>query len=496
MSTNKLVNIQQWRVLDSAPSTPEVDYIKIYPKSDGNWYSISSDGVERRISRANTFKNGLLTTSLGGLIDSQIDVVLGTGLTFSGDFSGSAIQVFGLTAYHFATLNSPSDGYILSVTGSSLQWVSSNTAVVSGTTNSIPKFTGVNSIGNSQIVDSNGTVYIGTAPSIVTASFSVSSNSNFNGYIYLGDNSQNSLIASSGVLFSTNNRFVVNYNTGIVSGNYFSFNTQTASIYNGLIEVGTSSIYYVNLNVNSVNIGTSSISSILNVYSSTSGAFRLSDTTQGLYKFLVSDANGIGTWQLPYGYNGLTTSGIGFGVNSGYGLTVSNGALIFNNLIIGAGLTVSTVGTVSLPLTGVVSGTYGSTNSTPVITVDSYGRITNISATATSGSGGSSNVYMSPYDKNWSSLSVSYGTASLSTLSRTPIQGSYVSVFINGQEVQVGNATTSAPCWFGTQSNSPKGFSSSNAISSGDYLYWNATQSGYNLESGFKISVHYLTSTL
>lgn len=121
------------------------------------------------------------------------------------------------------------------------------------------------------------------------------------------------------------------------------------------------------------------------------------------------------------------------------------------------------------------------------LSVDSTGRVVlaNISTTGN---------LMSPFDKGLTanSVTINGGTASNSVISRTPVQGSYVSVFINGQEIEVGNGTTNSSCYFGTQSNSPRGFSASNAIQSGDYLYWNPSIAGFNLESGWRISFHYL----
>ncbi|NBP58792.1 hypothetical protein EBU71_20060 [bacterium] len=90
------------------------------------------------------------------------------------------------------------------------------------------------------------------------------------------------------------------------------------------------------------------------------------------------------------------------------------------------------------------------------------------------------------------SVSVDGGTASDYTISVNPVSGSYVTVFVNGQEFEVGNGTTSSSCYFGTHSTIPKGFSASNAIQAGDYLYWNPSIAGFNLESGWRISLHYL----
>ena len=195
------------------------------------------------------------------------------------------------------------------------------------------------------------------------------------------------------------------------------------------------------------------------------------------------------------GEKGITVSNLVISSNiSGYGLTISSDALILDYGIFGSTLTYSS-GVVDLPTLG-ISGTYGSSASIPQITVDGYGRVTSVVGVTVSIGSGSGNYIMTPADKSWTANSVSTntGTASNSTITYTPLQGSYVSVFVNGQEVEVGNATTSVACYFGTNSTSPRGFSASNAIEAGDYLYWNPTYADFNLETGFRISLHYLVS--
>lgn len=105
-------------------------------------------------------------------------------------------------------------------------------------------------------------------------------------------------------------------------------------------------------------------------------------------------------------------------------------------------------------------------------------------------------------DKDWSALNTisgSIATASNSTVTDNPIDGSYVTVYVNGQEFDVGNGTSSSSCFFAGASgyNYPRGFSSSHIngkIQSGDYLYWNDVSAGFTLTSGWRISLMYLTS--
>jgi hypothetical protein len=497
---NKILGIPQWQTV-TTPSTPDSGYVKIYPKTDPGtnnlyWYVQNESGYEKKVALDYLFYNGFSLTTLSSASPyfSQIDLNIGGGLSFSGT---QQVFVSGLTSGTLLTTNSYSNGYVLSASSSgSFTWIPFTSVVVSGDTNSVAKFTGVSSVGNSMIYDDGSTVQVSYNPSLsLSVTFSVWGSAHVYNNLYFNNNTLQYINNSS--INTSLPTYALNFNNGAISYKYYQFNTDTTSFTFSLMSFiqggDTIGNKYVNIYSNNITIGTSSTASVVSLYSSSS-ALRIQDGSQGVNKYFISDSTGLGSWQSPYGYNGLTTSGIGFGINSGYGLTISSGAIIWDRTIIGTGLTVSTVGTVSLATSGVSAGTYGASASTPIITVDQYGRITTITTTASSGSGGGTNVKLSPNDKNWISATVSgsIGTASTSTVTDIPLSTSYVSVFINGVEVQVGNATTSAPCFFGTNSVTPKGFSPSNSIQPGDYLYWNPTSAGYSLEGGFRISLHYL----
>jgi hypothetical protein len=499
---NKILGIPQWQTV-TTPTTPDSGYVKIYPKTDPltnnlYWYVQNESGYEKKVALDYLFYNGfsLTTLSSGNPYYSKIDLNIGSGLSFSGT---QQVFVSGLTSGSLLSTNSFSNGYVLSATSSgSFTWIPFTSIVVSGDTNSVAKFTGVNSVGDSMIYDNGSTVQISYNPSLsLSVTFSVWGSAHVYNNLYFNNNTLQYINNSS--INTSLPTYALNFNNGAVSYKYYQFNTDTTSFTFSLMSFiqggDTVGNKYVNILSNNITIGTSSTASVVNLYSSSS-SLRIQDGSQGLNKYFISDSTGLGSWQTPYGYNGLTTSGIGFGINSGYGLTISSGAIIWDKTIIGTGLTVSTVGTVSLATTGVSAGTYGASVSTPVITVDAYGRITTITTTASSGSGGSGNsVKLSYLDKNWVANNVpvgAIGTASGSTVSGTPLIGSYIGVYINGVEVQVGNATTSAPCYFGPNISTPRGFTLSNYVLPGDYLYWNPTYSGYGLENGFRISLHYL----
>jgi hypothetical protein len=369
MSINRILYIPEWRTVATV-SVPQTDFAVIYPKSDGFWYTSGSDGYEKQIAKSSTFKNGLVTTTLGtgSTITYQIDLSLGIGLSFSSDTPGSLVNVLGLTAYSLASVNQFIPGYVLSATsGGSFSWIPMSSSSISGTTNSIPKFTSTSNLGNSLMTDDGGTVFIGTNPNIVSSSFSVSGNVNFGGLVYLNNNTYNYFQNSNGIVINTNNNLVADYNTGVLSGNYFSFFNATASLLDGFVQFGSASTKYFNLpQVGEVNIGTTSNNTVVNISSATYGAISIVDTNQGNNKFLVSDSNGVGTWKMTGVFNGLTQSGLSYGIDySIFGSTLTYSSNIVN-----------------LPTTGVVSGTYGGSSSIPIINVDQYGRL--ISATSVS----------------------------------------------------------------------------------------------------------------
>jgi len=79
------------------------------------------------------------------------------------------------------------------------------------------------------------------------------------------------------------------------------------------------------------------------------------------------------------------------------------------------------------------------------------------------------------------------------TMPSTPISNSYVNVFVNGLQYQVGDGVTSSvPCYFSADGGiTARGFEFNN-IQVGDSLYWNGTFNGFNLYSGWNILITYL----
>lgn len=106
-------------------------------------------------------------------------------------------------------------------------------------------------------------------------------------------------------------------------------------------------------------------------------------------------------------------------------------------------------------------------------------------------------------DKNMVALAtVSIGSpgvpalATNSTISQTPVDGSYVEVKVNGIEYEVGDGDTSKPFFFSSDGGvTAKNFSSTGPngkIIAGDQLYWNGSDLEMELQAGWRISLLYL----
>ena len=109
-------------------------------------------------------------------------------------------------------------------------------------------------------------------------------------------------------------------------------------------------------------------------------------------------------------------------------------------------------------------------------------------------SGGSGGV-LSYSDKSYLMTTNTSGNGSPTglTISNTPLENSYVGVFINGQEFQVGFGTTvSVPCYFSNDGGTTARTSiSPNNVQVGDELYWNGNFVGTGLYTTWRISLFY-----
>jgi hypothetical protein len=498
MSTNKFFYVPEWKT-SATVSVPDVDFVKIYTKStDGFLYIAYSDGNEKRVEIANYPKNGLVLTPYpsSSPLGSQIDLSLGAGLTFAGDYVGSSVSVYNVQPYMLKSSGGATAGYIPVSNGSDFVWSPLTFPGVSGTTGKLAKFTSSSTVSDSLISDNGSIITIGTTPSFAISTFNVSGSASFIGNVYISDSVNAFVKHDNGWYFQTDENFVIVDENGY---GYLSFNSDNVTSYTFSVMAGSlfisddGSYKFLTSNLDKVTLGTTASSFTFSIYSNSNGAIEIKDGNEGLNKILTSDNSGVGTWQSLNEGSGINLNGLTISVGlTGYGLTISSDSLTLDYSIFGASLTHSS-GTVNLNNSGVTAGSYGGSNSTTAITVDNYGRVTNISSFTISLP--TFDDYINyPGDKGLTANDVTQdgGTASDTPISQTPI--GYVSVYVQGQYLAVGDGTTNSSCYFGTNSTSPKSFSGPNSIQAGDYLYWNPSVAGFNLENDFLISLNYVVT--
>ena len=383
---NKFLFIPQWHT-SATISSPDANYKSLYPKSsDSHWYFVSPDGSEKRIETALDFRNGITTTSLGtaSVLRARLDIALGLGLTFAGNYAGSTISVSGVVPTMLNSVGSATAGYVLTSNGSSFNWVTPSSIVpsISGTTNKITKFTSPSTIGDSIMTDDGAKVVIGTTPSFAVGALNVDGNVYISGDIYLADSTNTFIRYSSGILVQTDENIVFNDELGY---NYLNLSTDnissyTFSILENSVLIGDNGSYsYIISDVDSVTFGNTGSTLTYSIFSDNPGVLRIADSSEGLDKVFVSDGDGYGRWQSLNAGIGLTVSGLTYSVEiSGYGLTISSNSVALDYSIFGSTLTHS-AGVVELNDSGVSSGTYGTGSELITLTVDNFGRITNIS---------------------------------------------------------------------------------------------------------------------
>jgi hypothetical protein len=498
MSTNKFFYVPEWQTTATV-SAPDVGFVKIYTKStDGYLYLADSSGNEKRIEFALYPKNGLTVTNFPSTnpLGYQLDLSIGAGLTFAGNYVGSSVSVYNVEPNMLKSTGGATSGYLLSTDGSNFVWSPFSFPGVSGSAGKIAKFTSSSTVGDSLISDDGSMIVIGSTPSFAVSTVNIVGSVSLIGNIYINDDNNVFLKHDNGFFFQTDENFIVVDENGY---SYLRLMTDNVSVYtysvmeNALFISDDGSYKFLTSNLDKANFGSTSSTFTFSIYSDTAGAIEIKDGTEGSNKLLTSDSNGVGTWQNLNEGAGINLNGLTISVGlTGYGLTISGDALTFDYSIIGTSLTHST-GIININNSGVTAGSYGGSGSTTAITVDTYGRVTNISSFTISLP--TFDDYINyPGDKGLTANDVTQdgGTASDTPISQTPI--GYVSVYVLGQYLAVGDGTTNSSCYFGTNSGSPKSFSGPNSIQAGDYLYWNPSIAGFNLESDFIISLNYVVT--
>lgn len=96
-------------------------------------------------------------------------------------------------------------------------------------------------------------------------------------------------------------------------------------------------------------------------------------------------------------------------------------------------------------------------------------------------------------DKGWSASAVSVdgGQASASTITDSPISGSYINVLVNGVDYEVGDGVKTKVFYFSNDGGTTaRDFDD---VAAGDTLHFNPSVAGFNLSAGWRISLNYLT---
>ena len=349
MAINKLLFIPEWRTTATV-SYPEANYKLLYPKStDEHWYIVDSDGTEKRIETGLDFRNGLTTTTLAtsSVLRARLDIALGVGLTFAGNYAGSTISVFGVTPNMLSSVGSGTAGYVLTSNGSSFNWVTPSSLMpsISGTTNRVSKFSTPTTLSDSIMVDDGTRIVIGATPTFALSTFNIDGDAYISGDIFLTDSTNTFLRYSSGILIQTDEDIVFSDETGynyldLMSNNLGSY---TFSILENTVLLGDDGTYkyLVSNDIDSVSFGNTSSTLTYSIFSDTPGVLRIQDSSEGVDKIFVSDVNGYGTWQYLNSGLGLTVSGLTYSVLVDNGLSiigssVSLGGILFQDTTINA----------------------------------------------------------------------------------------------------------------------------------------------------------------
>lgn len=411
MATNNFANIPEW-ILTGSVSQPATGYSKIYPKKGetSSWYIIDEVNSEKRLALDYYIGAGLSQSpmALDQVYGYRLDVAIGPGLTYaSGGGQNSPISVAGITPSMLAITGSFTYGYILSTSTFSgdFLWIPNPTMDIKGDLNRVAKFGGPNSLTSSSIVDTGLYVYVGSyTPSNTGASFSVS------GYMNIGNNTTDNRLyfgdapnhyiekeLDGGFVIRTEDEFRVDHYTAFGSPTFKVINfdglgneNRTLGLMDNLIQVGsfTTSQYLSASNLNLVKFGKTQSNFLLEIISGSQGAIKIQDGLQGSYSVLYSDSQGVGKWGRFFGYNGLTTSELGFGLDlyNIRGLTYNGGTFGLDYTKVAAPLTVSDTFTISLATISYATNgiTYGSVFETPTFRLDQWGRIIGIATVSTS----------------------------------------------------------------------------------------------------------------
>lgn len=399
MSINKIYNIQEWKQVTTV-ATPSASASIIYPKTDGLWYYMNNDGVEKLSTLSYNIGNGLTYSTATNSYNYNLSVAIDNVTITS---SNGLLRVGVLTASNLS-LTTATAGYLLSVDATGKPtWILNSSIGAYGLANYVPKYTSSTGLTNSSIYDSGTMVNIATTSDSSGPLVAAGVKFHVNGSIDITSVYLNSSIFT--YLSSNNSKITANVSTGFnvtdgtityLDTNKDAVNGSNFKLLNSLLQLtatgssnATSSLVLSQINV--VGFGTASPTHLLHLFA-TQSALRLVDTTQGLGKHLISDANGVASWYMPTG-NGLSITGYTFSINlnSNSGLTISNSALVVQ-LPTNSGLTLSNSG---LSINSSLAGT-GLTFSGGSMSVTAVGTTVYAGTGLTSSSNGTFSIYLDP----------------------------------------------------------------------------------------------------
>lgn len=289
---------------------------------------------------------------------------IGTKLYIVGSFSstadgiinnlriGRANSTTNIVIGNGALNNSSSGSYNIGIGDNSLPTTNNTSNNIAIGYNSSTNNTGANdniSIGNNSLNNTNTTnnIAIGSSASFGSGGDSIVigtlAGKGGVGNVILGHRSGNSTIGGYNVFLGYQSGLSYTGSYSVFIGGYDSTLTTNNNIF---ISDGQGNLRMYVPSTGNVLVGTMSdvgsklyVAGSVSIVTTSAGALRLVDGTQGLGRILISDQNGVSNWHMPNGM-GITISGYTFSIllNSNSGLTVSMSGLSTN---IGTGLTLS-----------------------------------------------------------------------------------------------------------------------------------------------------------